>query len=120
MTDNFYRYIYRENNGYSIKKNGEHYGYYTDLREALYDRDRLEQVDWDIQTWTELPVMPNHYKAITLPSFKRDTGYITHIPERWVVQRKINGKIKYFGRYKSLEEARKRRDELILNGWCDE
>ena len=117
MTKRFYRYIYKEQKGYRIRYKGEHYGYYTDLANALYDRDRLEAVDWDIQTWTELPETPNHYKAMELPEFDSDDSNIYHAREYWTIRKQIDGKLKYFGTFYSLEEAKERRDELERNNW---
>ena len=117
IMDKFYRYIYKQGNGYRIIYQGEHYGWYDDLATCLYDRDRLEAVDWDIQTWTELPEVPNPYKHIRLPEYHRGFEHIVHLPERWRVQRRINGKVKYFGTYDSLEEAEERVLWLDENGW---
>ena len=33
------------------------------------------------------------------------------------VMKKINGKLEYFGQFKTIDEAKKKRDELIKNGW---
>ena len=117
MTAKFYRYIYKERNGYCIRHNGESYGHYNNLADALYDRDRLEAVDWDIQTWTELMETPNHYKAITLPAFEDNDNYIRHVKEHWTIQKRVNGKMKHFGVFYSLEEAKEKRNELISNDW---
>ena len=77
----------------------------------------MEQVNWDIDLWCELPDVPNYYKSMELPTFEKVSSYITHVPERWRVQKKINGKIKYFGTFKTKEEAMKRVVELKSNGW---
>lgn len=114
----FYRYINKHGKGYQIRKDGEHYGWYEDLPDCLYDRDRLEQCDWDIQTWTELPEVPNPYKHMELPPFeKRKASYITHIPERWRVQKVIKGKLVTFGTYDNYEDAEARRNQLLLEGF---
>ena len=113
----FYRYIYRHGLGYRILKDNEHFGWYDRIEDALYDRDRLEQVDWDIQTWTELPETPNPYEHMNLPPYEESKStYITHIPEKWRVQKRIDGKMSYFGSYDTFEEAEKRRNELIIKG----
>ena len=120
MTDRFYRYIFETKGGYRIIHDNEDYGFYEDLADALYERDRLEQVNWDIDLWCELVDTPNFYKSIELPTFSKSSGkYITHIPERWRVQKKINGKIKYFGSYATREDAEKKVLELKSNGWCN-
>ena len=87
------------------------------MEEALFDRDRLEQTNWNVSLWLELPDMPNPYYHIELPPFNHDKTYITRLPERFKVQKRINGKAKVFGTYESYEEAKQRRDELISNNW---
>ena len=113
----FYRYIYKQGKGWRIIYKGEHDGWYDDLPTCLYDRDRLEQADWDIQTWTEMPEVPNPYEHIQLPEYHRGFEHITHLPERWRVQKKIDGKVKYFGTYDTLEEAEERVLWLDEHGW---
>lgn len=44
-------------------------------------------------------------------------GRITHRGEKWKVIRKIDGKNKTFGFYKTREDAEKRVRELERNGW---
>ena len=39
---------------------------------------------------------------------------------RYRVQKSINGKQHYFGQYRTLKEAQKRRNQLIRNGWKDD
>ena len=88
------------------------------MADALYDRDRLEQVNWDVDLWLEMVETPNFYKSMILPSFrKRNGSYIQHIPEKWRVVKRINGKLEYFGSYHSREEAEDRVNELMGNGW---
>ena len=115
----FYRYIYKRNNGYQIQYKNEHYGWYPDLPTALYDRDRLEQCDWNMSIFVELPELPvNPYEHMDLPPFDKTGEYIVFVPARYRVVRKINGKQKYYGTFKSLDEAREVRDYLeATNGW---
>ena len=113
----FYRYIYKQGDGYCIKKNNGYYGGYDILEEALFDRDRLEQTNWNVSLWLELPDVPNPYYHMELPPFNHDKTYITRMPERFKVQKRINGRAKVFGTYDSYEEAKQRRDELISNNW---
>ena len=117
ITDEFYRHIYKHPSGYRIIYKGEDYGFYEELPDALYDRDRLEQVDWDVDLWLEMAETPNFYKSMVLPSFKKNNSYIRHIPERWRVEKRINGKVLYFGSYGTKEDAEKRVIELIENNW---
>lgn len=155
----FYRHIYQEvdGNGFTIKKNNEKYGTYNTLADALYERDRLIRVDWDVDKWCELPDTINGYIHIDLPPFEhtnasyialdkehwevrgKGSGYryygtyydedeakyvamvydgrIVHYTDKYRVQRKIDGKTVYFGKYNTIEEARARVEELNENGW---
>lgn len=115
----FYRHIYHQGNGYRIIYHGEHYGWYDDLPTCLYDRDRLEQAEWDIQTWAEMPEVPNPYEHITLPPFEKSDRYIQYIPARYRVSRRIDGKVRYYGEYETLEEAMDRRDYLLKTVWSE-
>lgn len=116
MTNINYDYIYKEKKGYTIRKNNENYGYYQDIREALFERDRLIQSDWDWEVFVHLPDVPNGYANVELPPFNKNKSYITYV-EYWKIQKRINGKLKVFGTYNSLEEAEKQRDKLIENNW---
>lgn len=113
----FYRYIYKQGDGYCIKKNNEYYGGYDKLEDALFDRDRLIQTNWNVSLWLELPEIPNPYYHMDLPVFEHDTTYITRLPERYKVQKWVDGKPVIFGVYDSYDEAKQRRDELISNNW---
>lgn len=116
----FYKYIYKRHNGYQILKDNESYGWYEDITDALYDRDRLVEVDWDIQTWCELPERENPYKNMRLPprELDRHRQYVyPTLNGTFRVLKTINGVKKSFGTYKSLDEALDKRDELIKRGW---
>ncbi|WP_458456502.1 hypothetical protein [Methanobrevibacter sp.] len=116
--DGFYRYITRRGAGWQLRKNGEHYGWYDRIEDALFDRDRLEQCDWDFSIFCELPEIPNPYEHMELPSYEeRKSTFIQRLPQRWRVQKRIDGKMCYFGTYKTFEEAEERRNDLIKNGW---
>ena len=118
----FYRYIYPHHNGYQIKKDNIHYGWYDDIRWALFDRDRLEAVNWDFEEFVWLPEKDNQYLTMRLPPRELDRWrqYVYVSTKGFRIQKKINGELKYFGTFKTLDEALDRRDELIKNGWCDE
>jgi hypothetical protein len=111
----FYRYIYKQGNGYRIIKDNEHWGWYDDLRLALFDRDMLEQVEWDMVEFLEIPdTIPNPYLHMELPPFEeRKATYIQHLPEKWRVQKRIKGKLSYFGTFDTEEEAIRHRDKLL-------
>ena len=144
---------------YRIQKDGEIYGAYKRLEDALYERDRLIAVDWDWDLSLELPETPNNYIHIDLPPFNHQPTHITVDKECWVVrsrgksqryygrysseeeamkvariydakvshknkayrvQRRIDGRTQYFGRYKTLEEAEERVKQLEKNEWRKE
>ena len=115
----FYRYIYKKYNGYQILKDNIHYGWYDDIRWALFDRDRLEACDWDFEEFVWLPERDNPYLTMRLPPKELDNWrqYVYHHDNSFRIQKKINGKLKYFGTYPTLEEALDVRDELIKNDW---
>lgn len=152
----FYRYISKKKNIFIIRKDGEYFGSYKNVEDALYERDRLIQVDWDVDLWVGLAETNNAYYQITLPPFEHTSTYISEEKECWVVRdkgrnqtyrgryssleeakkvaliynanvshknkgycvrRHLNGKNRYFGRYKTREEAENRVKELEKNGW---
>lgn len=115
----FYRYIYKKHNGFQIQYKGTHYGWYDDIRWALYDRDKLESCNWDLEEFVWLPESYNKYLDMPLPPRELDNyrQYISVKGNSFQVVKRINGKQEYFGSYKSLEEAIKVRDELIKKGW---
>ena len=153
MKDNFYRYIIKTDTGYQIKKGNEKFGTYSKVTDALYERDRLMQVDWDWDALMELEETHNFYEDMVLPKFLHKMSYISKSPAiyevyvnktyrgrfdnksdaeafaneiggvvypkkpRYRVQKSIDGKMTYFGQYRSLKEAQKRRNQLIKNGW---
>lgn len=118
----FYRYIYPHHNGYQIKKDNIHYGWYDDIRWALFDRDRLESVNWDFEEFVWLPERDNPYLTMKLPPRELDRWrqYVYVSTKGFRIQKKINGKLKYFGTFKTLDEALDKRNELMQKGWCDE
>lgn len=103
---NFYRFISKRGNSFVIRKDGEYYGSYQNIEDALYERDRLVQIDWDVDLWVGLAETNNPYYQITLPPFDREATYISEENECWVVREKGKNQ-KYRGRYHSLEEAKK-------------
>ena len=154
--ESFYRYIVFKDGLYYIIKNNENYGSYTTLEDALYERDRLIQVDWNWDLSVELAETNNAYYGIELPPFNHNPRYITYNKESWVVRgkgkeqkyrgvyysleeaervaliydanvchrkpsyevsKRIDGRTRYFGRFKTLEEAEKRVKELEKKEW---
>jgi len=102
----FYRYIVKQGDKYRIIRNGEDYGSYRRLADALYERDRLIAVDWDWELSMELPETPNNYIHIDLPPFDHQPTHITEDKEVWIV-RGHGKRQKYYGRYPTEEEAKR-------------
>lgn len=116
----FYKYIYPHHNGFQIKKDNVHYGWYPDIRTALFDRDRLVECNWDLEEFVWLPEKDNPYEHMRLPprELDRHRQYVyPDINGRFRIIKRINGKPKHFGNYETLEEALDKRDELIRNDW---
>ncbi len=120
----FYRYIYPHHNGWRILKDNVHYGYYEDIADALIDRDNLERCDWDLGEWVYIEPTHNPYKHMRLPSYayglRRPRQYIYWNGFNFYIKKKINGRIKYYGTFKTLDEAIDKRDELIEKEWLDD
>ena len=118
MSD-FYRYIYPHNNGYQIKKNEVHYGWYDNIYDALFDRDRLEECNWDFEEFVWLPPKENYYKGVVLPprGLRRPRQNIYPYGKRWRIAKRINGDLHEFGVYDSLEEAISIRNKLMECDW---
>lgn len=151
--DKFYKYIVKCGNSYCIMKNNEKFGTYSRLEDALYERDRLIESDWDWEDSLELPETDNPYMKMNLPRFVHEYSYISEVRQtykvfkggeykgrfntkkdayeyaeriggkvsienkRYRVSKHLDGRTVYFGQYPTLDEAKKRRDELIKSGW---
>ena len=118
----FYKYIIQRKNGtFYIIKDDETYGTYTNIQDALHDRDLLIECDWDVTEMNARDETPNKYYDIDLPPSRK---YITLIKkddrEYYMIRKTINGEQKYFGQYKSFMDAVKKRDELVKNNWSVE
>ena len=152
----FYRYIYFEKDKYWIIKDNERWMDCKTLPEALYERDRLENAEWNWDKYVQLPHTMNGYIHISLPPFDRNVSYINVDRECWVarghgkrqkyygtyyteeealnvariynanishknkayrIQKRIGGRTRYFGRFKTYEEAEERVNELIDIDW---
>ena len=115
----FYKHIRRLKNGsYVIHKNGEPYGTYTDIKDALHDRDILVDCDWDVTEMNARDEIPNKYCDAELPPSRK---YITlkrqGNREYFMIRKTINGEQRFFGQYKTFKEAAEKRDELVKNNW---
>lgn len=89
---------------YVIRKGNDSYGQFKTIEDALFERDRLVGVNWDIDAWCELPDTPNNYIHIDLPPFEHKARYIVFDKEHWIVMGK-GRKYRYYGTYYSKEEA---------------
>ena len=102
------RYIYKRNGLYFIKKhiNGEYKWFKgsKSLKEAVEYRDKLIKNNW---------VDNGQLKIEELD----DNRYIYRVGKSFQLKKHINGKTKHFGTFKTLEEAIKARNELIVNNW---
>lgn len=51
------------------------------------------------------------------PSKPNIRKHIIKYYDKWVIRKKIDGDLKYFGTFKNFEDAQKVRDELVKCGW---
>lgn len=102
------KYIYKRNGLYYIRKciNGEmkYFKGSNSLKEAVEFRDKLIENNWH----------DNRQLGIVELD---DNRYIYSVGKSFQLKKYINGKTKHFGTFKTLEEAIKTRDELIVNNW---
>lgn len=123
----FYKYIAKKGEKFVIKTRTGIWGTYKNVEDALHDRDLLVEANWDIGEVLASDEKDNKYYEMDLPDFeteklkKDENKYIskqkTDGGEYFTVQKKIKGKLKRFGYYKTLDEAKEVRDELIKNNW---
>ena len=102
------RYIYKRNGFYYILKsvNGE-YKYFkgsTSLKEAVEFRDKLIENNWRDNGELKIEEL-------------EDNRYIYSVGNSFQLKKYIKGKTKHFGTFRTLEEAIKARNELIMNNW---
>ena len=102
-------------------KDGQMYGRYDDVTDALHDRDLLIEFEWDIAEVLAQDEKPNKYKEMKIPAWDR---YITKqkVGDKYTyytVQKTVNGKKMRFGYYKTYDEAVRVRDELEAKGWVN-
>lgn len=103
----FYRYISKENGKYYIRKDNELYLICNTLPEALYERDRFENVGWEWDNYVQLVDTMNGYIHINLPPFdQREAKHISESRECWIVRGK-GKRQKYHGTYYDYEEAKR-------------
>lgn len=125
-----YCYIYRKTlkDGtpvYRIIKDQTDYGSFKVLEEALHERDMLMECGWNWDKLCEHEWTENKYYDMVLPDFYNGrTKYIVKCKNRsgskvkYCIRKKIDGKLRRFGRYDSLDDAILMRDKLIAHDWC--
>lgn len=137
-TRKYYKSIYLTKNkkAYIVKYKGEYITYTKSIEEALYARDLIykytpKKIDIKSVTLTEnnpyiingldyplphkLKLKPKNNPKITNYTYIRKKG-----EQSFQIRKHINGELKYFGTYATLEYARYIRDELIKNDWNEE
>ena len=102
------KYIRKRNELYYIQKhiNGElkHFKGSTSLKETLELRDKLIENNWRDNGELKIEEL-------------EDNRYIYSVGNSFQLKKYIKGKTKHFGTFKTLEEAIKARNELIMNNW---
>lgn len=83
------------------------FGFYNNYRLAVRVKDKLID-DWNTDDFDYLENFQ-----------KKDTKYIVRVGKHFRINKSINGVLKTFGHYKSLDKAIEVRDKLIKNNWDD-
>ena len=107
-TKNNLKYIKKRNGQYFIQKciNGEmkYIKGSNSLKETVELRDKLIENNWRDNGQLGIEELENNQ-------------YIYSVGKSFQLKKYINGKTKHFGSFKTLEDAIKARDELIMNNW---
>ena len=102
------KYIQKRNGVYFIQKhiNGElkHFKGSNSLKETIELRDKLIENNWRANGQLGIKELD-------------DNRYIYSSGKSFLLRKSVNGKCRYFGSFKTLEEAIKARDKLIKNKW---
>ena len=102
------KYIRKRNGLYYIQKhiNGELkcFKCSKSLKETIELRDKLIENNWRDNDELGIEEL-------------EDNHYIYSVGKSFHLRKSVNGKTKYFGTFKTLEEAIKARNELIMNNW---
>ena len=102
------KYIRKRNGLYYVQKhiNGELKCFKSSksLKEAVEFRDKLIENNWRDDEQLGIVELD-------------DTRYIYLVGKSFQLKKCINGKSRHFGSFKTLEEAIKARNELIVNNW---
>ena len=102
------KYIRKRNGVYYIQKhiNGELkcFNGSKSLKETVELRDKLIENNWRDNGQLGIKELD-------------DNRYIYSSGKSFLLRKSVNGKCRYFGSFKTLEEAIKARNELIINNW---
>lgn len=103
------KYISKIGNYFTINKsidgNLKNFGYYKSLKEATEARDHFVDNGWD-------------YDHIPKKLSKRNRN-ISKSKNGYTVNKRIDGELKCFGEFETLDDAREVRNELELNNWFE-
>ena len=102
------KYIQKRNGVYFIQKhiNGEFkcFKCSKSLKETVEIRDKLIENNWRDNGELKIEEL-------------EDNRYIYSSGKSFQLKKSVNGKSRHFGTFKTLEEAIKARNELIMNNW---
>lgn len=120
-----YRYIKQRNGKYLILKDNIDYGTYNKLEDALLERDILEDCNWNQEiVISNATITQNRYKEYDLPPFPKTRNKILPLPRyisyngtSYIIQKRINKEVKFFGSYHTLKEAKNIKRKLMKNNW---
>lgn len=124
-----FKYIYKRGDKYVIR-NKNIWGTYDKIEDALHDRDLLVEANWDIGEMLSRDEKPNKYYDMDIPNYElykiKKKNNLKYITKQWrgdvlyyTVQRTVNKSIQRYGYFDTLEDAIRRRDELVENDWKD-
>ena len=117
QNSNSEKYIIFTNNYYRVHKllNGKqrNFGSFENIENACNLRDLLIKNDWDKSK------IPKEYFSDHSNSRGKHGKYIIYVNNYYKVNKKINGKLKFFGSFKDKNNAIVLRDLLVENGWVE-
>lgn len=98
--------------GRYVIKNGSHprYGVFPKLAQAKEFKQICIQHNWNDEILEKCHLQ---YQIDTYYPNK----YITSQNNKWIIQKTVNGKVKSFGSFSDLDEARKHRDKCLQSDW---
>ena len=91
-----------------------------DLQEGASLEETLEKHDISFQDAVQLLIRQGKGKKNKLTTWDAKTGekyIIKTITGKFMIRKSVNGKMRYFGSYETLEDAIIVRNYLVENGW---